>query len=109
MQSWPHVFRELVVVIVPSLILDNVPLQVQNASDLLIKPLEKFRKEQIGLTKVSGVGCFFFLLILLHCGRTQSQIMTQAHFELPTQAKTSPGSCVFRYIYAHCTVIFVKS
>uniref|UniRef100_A0A8C6T1L1 Oligophrenin 1 n=1 Tax=Neogobius melanostomus TaxID=47308 RepID=A0A8C6T1L1_9GOBI len=26
-------------------------LQVQNASDLLIKPLEKFRKEQIGLTK----------------------------------------------------------
>lgn len=29
------------------------PLQVQNASDLLIKPLEKFRKEQIGVTKVS--------------------------------------------------------
>uniref|UniRef100_A0A671X0V7 Oligophrenin 1 n=1 Tax=Sparus aurata TaxID=8175 RepID=A0A671X0V7_SPAAU len=27
------------------------PLQVQNASDLLIKPLEKFRKEQIGVTK----------------------------------------------------------
>uniref|UniRef100_A0A3Q3M4F3 Oligophrenin-1 n=1 Tax=Mastacembelus armatus TaxID=205130 RepID=A0A3Q3M4F3_9TELE len=28
---------------------------VQNASDLLIKPLEKFRKEQIGVTKVSAV------------------------------------------------------
>uniref|UniRef100_A0A674N0G0 Oligophrenin 1 n=1 Tax=Takifugu rubripes TaxID=31033 RepID=A0A674N0G0_TAKRU len=42
---------KLFVVIVPSLILDDVPLQVQNASDLLIKPLEKFRKEQIGLTK----------------------------------------------------------
>lgn len=28
-------------------------VQVQNASDLLIKPLEKFRKEQIGVTKVS--------------------------------------------------------
>lgn len=96
------------VVIVQSLILDDVPLQVQNASDLLIKPLEKFRKEQIGLTKVSGVG-FSFLLILLHCGHTQSQIMTQAHFKLPTQAKTSPGSCVFRYIYTHCTVIFMKS
>uniref|UniRef100_A0AAQ6A2C6 Oligophrenin 1 n=1 Tax=Amphiprion ocellaris TaxID=80972 RepID=A0AAQ6A2C6_AMPOC len=27
------------------------PVQVQNASDLLIKPLEKFRKEQIGVTK----------------------------------------------------------
>lgn len=27
-------------------------VQVQNASDLLIKPLEKFRKEQIGVTKV---------------------------------------------------------
>uniref|UniRef100_A0A665UTK1 Oligophrenin 1 n=1 Tax=Echeneis naucrates TaxID=173247 RepID=A0A665UTK1_ECHNA len=26
-------------------------IQVQNASDLLIKPLEKFRKEQIGVTK----------------------------------------------------------
>lgn len=29
-----------------------LPVQVQNASDLLIKPLEKFRKEQIGVTKV---------------------------------------------------------
>uniref|UniRef100_A0A673A3J2 Oligophrenin 1 n=1 Tax=Sphaeramia orbicularis TaxID=375764 RepID=A0A673A3J2_9TELE len=28
-----------------------LPVQVQNASDLLIKPLEKFRKEQIGVTK----------------------------------------------------------
>lgn len=28
-------------------------VQVQNASDLLIKPLEKFRKEQLGVTKVS--------------------------------------------------------
>lgn len=27
-------------------------VQVQNASDLLIRPLEKFRKEQIGVTKV---------------------------------------------------------
>lgn len=59
MNSWPHVFRKLFVVIVPSLILDDIPLQVQNASDLLIKPLEKFRKEQIGLTKVSGVVFFF--------------------------------------------------
>lgn len=31
------------------------PVQVQNASDLLIKPLEKFRKEQIGVTKVSSL------------------------------------------------------
>lgn len=97
MHLWPHVFRKLFVVIVPSLILDDIPLQVQNASNLLIKPLETFRKEQIGLTKVSG------LLILLHCGRTQSQIMTQAHFKLPTQAKTSPRSCVFIYLYTlHC-------
>lgn len=28
-------------------------VQVQNAADLLIRPLEKFRKEQIGVTKVS--------------------------------------------------------
>lgn len=101
MHSWPRV-----VAIVPSLILDDVPLQVQNASDLLIKPLEKFRKEQIGLTKVSGV---FFFANSAALWSHPEQIMTQAHFKLPTQAKTSPGSCVFRYIYTHCTVIFVKS
>lgn len=31
-------------------------LQIQNANDVLIAPLEKFRKEQIGAAKVSGCG-----------------------------------------------------
>lgn len=31
-------------------------LQIQNANDVLIAPLEKFRKEQIGAAKVSGSG-----------------------------------------------------
>lgn len=46
----------------PPWFLMTAPLQVQNASDLLIKPLEKFRKEQIGVTKVSVVGfCWCWL------------------------------------------------
>lgn len=35
---------------------------MQNASDLLIKPLENFRKEQIGFTKVSD-GVAWFIII----------------------------------------------
>lgn len=31
----------------------NFPFQIQNADDVLITPLEKFRKEQIGAAKVS--------------------------------------------------------
>lgn len=31
-------------------------LQIQNANDVLIAPLEKFRKEQIGAAKVSSCG-----------------------------------------------------
>lgn len=51
-------------------------VQVQNASDLLIKPLEKFRKEQLGVTKVSlwvgsgeanGDTTFNTFLTYLHC------------------------------------------
>lgn len=39
-------------------------LQIQNANDVLIAPLEKFRKEQIGAAKVSGWGCFSFNVYL---------------------------------------------
>lgn len=85
------------------------PLQVQNASDLLIKPLEKFRKEQIGVTKVSVVGfCWLCCAVAENLDQMQSQIMTQQHPELPTQASSSARKCIFRYIYALYTVIFVK-
>lgn len=39
-------------------------LQIQNANDVLIAPLEKFRKEQIGAAKVSDWGCFSFHVYL---------------------------------------------
>lgn len=35
-------------------------LQIQNANDVLIAPLEKFRKEQIGAAKVSDCGNNYF-------------------------------------------------
>lgn len=40
-------------------------LQIQNADDVLITPLERFRKEQIGAAKVSHtmVLPFFFLYL----------------------------------------------
>lgn len=41
----------------------NAPLQIQNADDVLITPLEKFRKEQIGAAKVS-VNSLFIKLAL---------------------------------------------
>lgn len=37
--------------------------QIQNANDVLIAPLEKFRKEQIGAAKVRNR--FLFILYLL--------------------------------------------
>lgn len=35
------------------------PHQIENASDVLITPLEKFRKEQIGAAKVRNFQFFF--------------------------------------------------
>lgn len=79
--------RKLFVVIVPSTNFRwRSPLQVQNASDLLIKPLEKFRKEQIGVTKVSVVGFCWFLPVV------QNLDQTPKHLELLTQAKSSAAS-----------------
>lgn len=46
--------------------------QIQNANDVLIAPLEKFRKEQIGAAKVSGYGnnALSFPVYLLVCFET---------------------------------------
>lgn len=87
----------------------TVPLQVQNASDLLIKPLEKFRKEQIGVTKVSAVGfCWLCCTMAENLDQMQSLTMTQQHPELLTQASSSARNCIYRYIYTLYRVIFVK-
>lgn len=87
----------------------TVPLQVQNASDLLIKPLEKFRKEQIGVTKVSVVGfCWLCCTAAENLDQTQSQTRTQQHPELLTQASSRARSCIFRYSYTPYPVICVK-
>lgn len=39
--------------------------QIQNANDVLIAPLEKFRKEQIGAAKVSVTFCYSSDILLL--------------------------------------------
>ena len=43
LKLWPFIFKTFISLI----------FQIQNANDVLIAPLEKFRKEQIGAAKVS--------------------------------------------------------
>ncbi|NXC79770.1 RHG42 protein, partial [Cercotrichas coryphoeus] len=54
---------------------------IQNANDVLIAPLEKFRKEQIGAAKVSGWGCFSFHVYLSLSADTQIDREHQNFYE----------------------------
>lgn len=65
-------------------------VQVQNASDLLIKPLEKFRKEQLGVTKVS----LEWLGGEANCDTTFNTFLTYLHRPTGMSETASSNLCV---------------
>ncbi|MBN3301373.1 OPHN1 protein, partial [Amia calva] len=82
---------------------DERMMLVQNACDLLIKPLEKFRKEQIGVTKLIEICelfiiCYQLCMCIWQCKCQQFNIFMLDHGQLDKERLNFYESSV-EYVY----------